>query len=140
MSKLGRQAVEKISSKEMPPNDVASALPVQSDIDISESSQGLNETANGVAIRADSSPADRDPVSAPDLHPREVVGSNPPASLPNGWEAQCVASDNNRNALDNWVCDYFLLDSIPNLVYPEAGVINGVFDDVSQFDGFGMVI
>ncbi len=38
-------------------------------------------------------------------------------------------------APDNY--DLFLLDSIPNLLYPEAGTADGLFDDVTLFDGFG---
>jgi hypothetical protein len=34
--------------------------------------------------------------------------------------------------------DAFLLHSIPNLVYPEAGLTDGIFDDVSLFDGFNL--
>lgn len=140
MSKLGRQAVEKISSKKAPPNEVGNVLPVQPNAGISNSSEGLNETGNGYAVRTNSLSADRDPISAPGLHTGEVIRSNLPISLPDDWETQYIAPDGNRNSLDDSACDYFLLDSIPNLVYPEAGVIDGVFDDVSLFDGFGIVI
>ena len=32
------------------------------------------------------------------------------------------------------------MHSIPNLMYPEAGLTDGMFDDVSLFDGFSMGI
>ncbi|KAK5551460.1 hypothetical protein LTR46_010474 [Exophiala xenobiotica] len=32
--------------------------------------------------------------------------------------------------------DWFLLDSIPNLLYPESGMVDTLFNDVSIFDGF----
>jgi hypothetical protein len=32
--------------------------------------------------------------------------------------------------------DWFLLDSIPNLLYPESGIVDTLVNDVSIFDGF----
>jgi hypothetical protein len=37
---------------------------------------------------------------------------------------------------DNFDYDWFLLDSIPNLLYPESGMVDTLFNDVSIFDGF----
>ncbi|OAA57011.1 Transcription factor [Niveomyces insectorum RCEF 264] len=58
------------------------------------------------------------------------------------WGAQLNVTDSDRNngGQENEFYDYFLLDSIPNLVYPETGLKDDLFDKVRLFDGFGMVL
>lgn len=46
-------------------------------------------------------------------------------------------SNSNSNGQEMSVYDLFLLDSIPNLVYPPSGMGDNWFDDVRLFDGFG---
>ena len=67
-------------------------------------------------------------------------GPSAPTLAPEGWDHQYTTPGSGGDGQGSSVYDMFLLDSIPNLVYPEAGMGDGLFDGVRLFDGFGMVM
>ncbi|CAK7235882.1 hypothetical protein SBRCBS47491_009445 [Sporothrix bragantina] len=159
MAKLGRQAIGRVEehrdqqptpvqmqsqqaqSQQRPAVSVHIPQPAG---EATSTESAPNSVADGT-LAARNNNSDEVLVSAADV-PENLLGPTtaaPPSdSFCSGgeWVPQLDPMDSGHNIQSDPFYDYFLLDSIPNLVYPEAGLRDGLFDEVRLFDGFGTVM
>lgn len=131
MAKLGRKAIEKISAKRAKGAGEAATQSLSSALIQPQTSGDAQTTAlqtlkwppavsspNFTTVAHHSAPAQSHEQLSPEVSGRSSMF---PTEVPTSMSDQD---------------DLYLLDSIPNLLYPEMGMSNGVFDGVTLFGGY----
>jgi hypothetical protein len=143
VAKLGRRAVEKITQGEQRSSESGSGQLLRAEFRRNSfSGREQSKITRGSVDRANNAtPAPHGSIIAANTYNSGSILS-PAISTPGyeDWVPSNARNDGNQYEPCNAVDDYFLLSSIPNLMYPEAGVIDDLFNDISLYDGFGTLI
>lgn len=135
MAKLGRRAIKKIRQIEPQGEPAANRTLGASHGNVRgvESRHRSPDLHSGYHSPLSNDTFTGEPIS----RSSSVARDNRPLATHSAWNAHRPTQNGGANTQGTSVYDMFLLDSIPNLIYPEAGMGDGWFDDIRLFDGFG---